>query len=143
MQHFEAWKPIPQVPDYLSGAFVVLAGANQASVICDGQFGNGKCLVLKFRRIEEVLITEEFARDWPKDLAASRPGTVPLLIVKESDWAQGSSQMATFGNPLQHYCIVSADCCVDILAPEPPSVAWAEPSAIDSLFAQAEALGEA
>jgi hypothetical protein len=143
MQQFEAWKPVSYVPDYLSGAFVVLASANQASVICDGQFETGKCLVLKFGRIEEVLITEEFAREWPAELAASRPGTVPLLIVRDSEWAKGSSQVATFGNALHHYCIVSADCCVDVLAPDPPSVAWAAPSAVDALFAQAEALGEA
>lgn len=143
MQHFEPWNPIPQIPDFLSGAFVVHAGANQASVICDGEFGNGKCLILKFERIEEILITEEFAREWPAELATSRPGTVPLLMVRESAWAESSSQRATFGNSLHHYCIVSGDCCVDILAPEPPRVAWAEPSAVDDLFAQAEALGEA
>ena len=143
MQRFEAWKPIPHVPDYLAGAFVVLGNSNEATVICDGNFGNGKCLVLKFGRVEEVLATEEFAREWPADLAATRPGTVPLLLVLDSEWAKGSSQVATFGNSLRHYCVVSADLCVDILAPEPPTVAWAAPEAVDSLFARAWALGEA
>jgi hypothetical protein len=142
MQRFEPWCPVPQIPDFLSGASVVHAGANQAAVICVGEFGNGKCLVLKFSRIEEILITEEFAREWPTELAASRPGTVPLLTVSDSAWAKGSGQMATFGNTLHHYCVVSGDCCVDILAPEPPQVAWAQPSAVNHLFALAEALGE-
>ena len=143
MQRFEAWNPVAEIPDYLAGAFVVLGNSNEATVICDGQFGNGKCLVLKFGRIEEVLVTEEFARELPADLAATRPGTAPLLRVLDSEWAKGSSQVAPFGNTLLHFCIVSADLCVDILAPEPPAVAWAAPEAVDTLFAHAWALGEA
>jgi hypothetical protein len=143
MQRFEIWRPIGQNQDFLHGAWVVQPGANSLLVVCDGPFGNGKCLVLAFGPIEEVHIREEFARDWPPALEATRPSGQPFLKVSQSEWAASSNRMARFSDQLTHYCIISGDCCIEILAQADPTTKWAEASAIDTLFEMGLSIGEA
>ena len=131
MQNFTPWFPIEHVPVFLAGVFVVQHLAGAMTLICDGDFGDGKLLVLRFERFEAVSIHEEFARPWPGEsgdrLLPKSPGTswtFPFLKVENSLWAANSVQAITFADTPHHYCIISGSDIVDVLSLEPPQVTW-------------------
>ncbi|MEA9586254.1 hypothetical protein VC279_08095 [Xanthomonas sp. WHRI 10064A] len=150
MQTFKSWRPIEHVPEYLSGVFILQHFAGSMTVVCDGDFGNGQLLVLRFEGFEAVATHEEFAHQWPGESAVPKlpksPGsnwTFPFLQVENSEWAADSVQAVTFGRTPCHYSIVSGSDIVDILSLEPPDVAWTSVEAVELVMQAAANLGAA
>lgn len=150
MQTFKPWFPVERVPSFLSGVFVLQHLAGSITLVCDGDFGEGKLLVLRFEGFEAVTTHEEFAHQWPGE--AGTPAlpkspdsswTFPFLQVDDSVWAATSMQAITSGRVPIHYCILSGSDIVDVLAIEPPLVAWTTVSLVESVMEAAGALGAA
>lgn len=150
MQTFKPWFPIEQVPEFLAGVFVLQHAAGSITLVCDGDFGNGKLLVLRFEGFEAVTTHGEFAHHWPGESSThalpKSPGsswTFPFLQVDGSVLAANSMQAVTFGSIPDHYCILSGSDIVDVLALEPPRVAWTTAVAVESVMDAAGRLGAA
>ncbi len=150
MQTFRPWFPIEKVPEFLAGVFVLQHFAGSITVVCDGDFGNGKLLILRFECFEAVIIHEEFAHHWLGESSThalpTSPGgswTFPFLQVDGSVLAAKSVQAVTFGRIPSHYCILSGSDIVDVLALEPPRVAWTTAVALESVMDAAGRLGAA
>ncbi|MBU8976878.1 hypothetical protein JI752_012060 [Lysobacter sp. MMG2] len=138
MQSFEVWEPLPDAPDFLHGAWVLHLGTNHLLVVCDGHFRNGKCPVLVFGPVESIQIHDDTLPTWDPQLAATQPGGRPFLKVANSAWAQ---KVGAFRGPLSHYCILSGDCCVELLSEHSPQVRWTTAAEIESLFGAGLDLG--
>ena len=140
MQSFEIWQPIPDAPDFLHGAWVLHLGVNHLLVVCDGHFQNGKCPVFAFGPVEAIQVYDDSLPTWPPELAATQPRDKPFLKVANSTWAQ---KVRDYDNPLSHYCVISGDCCVELLSEGDPQLRWATAAEIDALFDAGLKLGEA
>ena len=141
MQSFELWHPTTDIPEYLSGAVVLQPGHNELFVICDGEFKNGKCLVLSFGFTEAFHVYDHAAypQQYMKDSnEPQRPKsgeyTFPFLKVLNSNWAIGSSQTYLFDDTPTHYSVFSLTYCVDVLCSHEPTIHWVNPSDINALF---------
>ena len=140
MQYFEIWQPIPDAPDFLHGAWVLHLGVNHSLVVCDGHFPNDKCLVFAFGPVVAIQIYDETLPCRPPELAATQPKGKPFLKVANSAWAQKAKD---YDNPLSHYCIISGDCCVELLSERDPELRWVSAAEVDALFDAGLKLGEA
>jgi hypothetical protein len=150
MQTFKPWLPIQEPPQFLGGVFVLQHHAGSVTVACDGKFNGGKLLVLRFKSFEAVTTHEEFAHQWPgesgqPELPKSPGGfwTFPFLEVENSVWAANSMKAVTFGIVPTHYCIISGSDIVDVLAVDPPEIAWATVAEVESVMQAAKHLGAA
>lgn len=148
MQTFESWHPVSDVPEFLSGVFVVQPHSSCMSVICDGKFSNGQLLVLRFEEFEAVTTHEEFAHQWLDETGRPElpmsPGgqwTFPFLKVANSHWAANSNQARDFDRIPIHYVILSGSDIVDVLAFEPPQVLWASIDQVESVLEAVSGLG--
>ena len=140
MQTFEIWQPTREAPDFLFGAWVLHLGTNHMRVVCDAHFGNDKCPVFAFGPVEAIRITNDALPAWDPALNATRPLGKPFLKIVNSIWANG---VRDYGEPLSHYCIISADCSVELLSEREPELRWVRASEIDALFEAGLKLGEA
>ncbi|MBB3802572.1 hypothetical protein FHR47_002839 [Xanthomonas arboricola] len=150
MQTFNRWFPVEQVPEFLAGVFVLQHLTGAMTIVCDGNFGDEKLLVLRFEAFEAVTTYEEFSHRWLVQPGSSAPPkspgshwTFPFLQIEGSLWAAGSMHATTFGLTPTHYCILSAGDIVDVLAMEPPQIAWTTALEVESVMGAALELGAA
>ena len=150
MQTFKPWFPVEHSPEFLSGVFVLQHHAGSVTIACDGVFNEGRLLVLRFEGFEAVATHQEFAHQWPgvsgtPDLPKSPGGfwTFPFLTVENSVWAASSMKAVAFGEVPTHYCVISGSDIVDVLAVNPPEIAWATIAEVESVMRAAQHLGAA
>ena len=134
----------------IGGTSVLQHHAGSVTIACDGVFSEGKLLVLRFEGFEAVATHEEFAHQWPgesgtRDLPKSPGGfwTFPFLKVENSVWAANSMKAVAFGQIPTHYCVISGSDIVDVLAVDPPEIAWATVADVESVMQAAQNLGAA
>ena len=150
MQIFKPWLPIERVPAFLSGVFILQHVAGAMTLVCDGNFEEGKLLVLRFEGFEAVCTHEEFSHQWPGEsdspVLPKSPGgswTFPFLQIDNSFWAKSSVKAITFDLVPQHYCIISGSDIVNVLSVEPPEVTWTTPAELELVMAAIGSLGAA
>ena len=69
--------------------------------------------------------------------------TFPFLTVENSVWAASSMKAVAFGEVPTHYCVISGSDIVDVLAVNPPEIAWATIAEVESVMRAAQHLGAA
>ncbi len=134
MQTFEPWHPTAGIPQYLLGAVVLQPGYSELLVICDGEFSNGKCLILSFGSTDAFEVCDDAA--YPNEPRALTNGdyTIPFLKVLNSEWALKAAAPYHVDSFPVHYKISSLNYSVNVLSIGEPSIRWVEPADIDALF---------